>query len=194
MNFLSQNSETVPPLEVRIVDQDSSKDLQCGICLQILGNPKQCKNGHMFCSPCITAHLSKKEECPTCRCTLRESELARNLFVERHLRNLKIFCKYRYRLTTLPKSTNPDWIEDENGCVESFTTETVIEHEKLCPFGFVPCKYSLKCEGIRRKTLLKHEQVCPFRPLECVHCKTAIEFSKMEVGFSCSSKKFSFPI
>ena len=44
-----------PSLEVLILDLQLAKDLQCGICLQILNDPRQCQNGHLFCFPCITS-------------------------------------------------------------------------------------------------------------------------------------------
>lgn len=73
------------PTESLIVDQESAKELQCGICLQLLNKPRQCKNGHLFCLHCISQCLEKGHECPSCRCSLKMEELARSLFVEKRI-------------------------------------------------------------------------------------------------------------
>lgn len=75
------------PTESLIVDQESAKELQCGICLQLLNKPRQCKNGHLFCLHCISQCLEKGHECPSCRCSLKMEELARSLFVEKRIFN-----------------------------------------------------------------------------------------------------------
>lgn len=159
-----------------IVDQDAAKELQCAICLQILNKPRQCKNGHLFCLTCITKCLSKNPECPSCRCRLTEEALARSLFVERHIRNLKVFCKYHFKWSEEAK----DWEEDEQGCPHVLTLETRVTHEQKCGFAPVNCKYSPLCGKQRRMSLDAHEVSCPFRPLECTHCKKDIQFCNME--------------
>ncbi len=110
-----------------IVDQDAAKELQCGICLQILNKPRQCKNGHLFCLSCILKSISKNTECPSCRCRLTEENLSRSLFVERHIRNLKVFCKYHFKWNEELK----DWDEDEQGCPQVLTLETRVAHEQV---------------------------------------------------------------
>lgn len=63
---------TSVPADVLIVDQEAAKELQCGICLQLVRVPRQCKNGHLFCMECIAQSLERKSyECPVCRCVLR---------------------------------------------------------------------------------------------------------------------------
>eukprot|EP01116_Phalansterium_solitarium_P003360 TRINITY_DN14178_c0_g1_i1.p1 TRINITY_DN14178_c0_g1~~TRINITY_DN14178_c0_g1_i1.p1 ORF type:complete len:464 (-),score=143.66 TRINITY_DN14178_c0_g1_i1:534-1814(-) len=166
------------PLETLIVEKDLSKELICGICLQILTSPKQCKNGHLFCQSCILMHIEKTPECPSCRCELKEATLARSLFVERHLRTLKLHCKFHFSWD----EERREFIADpDSGCNEVLTLEAASEHEKDCGYALVHCRYApSKCERMRKHSVDKHELVCPHRPLDCVHCKLAIETTKMD--------------
>src|SRR5689334_20102731 len=69
-----------PPLETLIVDGESAEELMCNICLEVLENPRQCRNGHLFCMECITPALALTPECPICRTALTEPTLARYIF------------------------------------------------------------------------------------------------------------------
>jgi hypothetical protein len=66
-----------PPLESLIVDADAARELMCNICLHLLEKPRQCQNGHLFCTDCIVPYLKRSSECPTCRCPLTEATLCR---------------------------------------------------------------------------------------------------------------------
>ena len=169
-----------PPLQYDnlIIDQSAAKELQCGICLQLINKPRQCKNGHLFCLVCITKCISKNPECPTCRCKLDEETLARSLFVERHIRNLKVYCQYHFKFSEELK----DWDEDEQGCPAILTLETRAAHEAKCGYALVSCKFSSSCGKQRRMNQEAHESSCPYRPLDCKHCKKDIQFCHMEVS------------
>jgi len=159
------------PIETLIIDQELTKELQCGICLQLLNTPRQCQNGHLFDLSCITTSLKKNKQCPICRCSLTTKELSRSLFVEKHIRNLKVHCKYHFKKgesltilttstsTTINNSTNEkstssssslgsfqdydEWIIDENGCNHISTFENLESHQSSCEYGFDQCKYSI---------------------------------------------------
>lgn len=108
-----------PQWEQLVIDQELAKELSCGICLQLLSKPRQCTNGHLFCHECIIASLEKRPECPTCRCHMSDAEniarfalspsrcphrgARRNLIVEKHLRELKLYCRHSFS----PDPTNP---------------------------------------------------------------------------------------
>lgn len=175
----SDNKGSIPiPFETLLVSEEKdNKDIQCGICLNILSAPKQCKNGHIFCQECILHYIQNvKSECPVCRDHLTEATLGRNLLLEKHLRLLKVHCKYHF----CRDEENKDWISDKEGCPEICHYESLLQHERECGYGFVRCKFSTKCDGVRRKDLAKHEQECPFRPSECSHCSTPVEVNKMD--------------
>lgn len=165
------------PLEILVVDEESAKELSCGICLQILNKPKQCKNGHLFCGQCIVKYVEKKPECPQCRCVLKEGDLSRSLFVERHIRQLNVFCRYHFTL----EENRKEWVEDIEGCSETVRLEDLSKHEKQCGYASTMCPYSSQCERLRKKDVKRHERVCPFRPTECQYCKLPIESKQMEV-------------
>eukprot|EP01112_Ceratiomyxa_fruticulosa_P022670 TRINITY_DN838_c0_g1_i4.p1 TRINITY_DN838_c0_g1~~TRINITY_DN838_c0_g1_i4.p1 ORF type:complete len:552 (+),score=88.26 TRINITY_DN838_c0_g1_i4:182-1837(+) len=117
------------PLDLLIVDQETAKELQCGICLQLLSKPRQCKNGHLFCEACIRQSLDRNQECPSCRLPLKLEELARSLFVEKHIRNLKIWCKYHfhqpYPTPPTPSSTPPPAQSSSSSSSSSSTSGSV---------------------------------------------------------------------
>ncbi|KAL6044324.1 RGS-containing protein kinase RCK1 [Balamuthia mandrillaris] len=167
------------PFDNLIVDQEAAKDVQCGICLQILNKPRQCRNGHLFCLSCIVRSISKNPECPTCRCRLEEEHLARSLFVEKHIRNLKVFCKYHFKLRDEGQSFM-EWIEDEDGCQEVLTLENRVSHEQKCGFAAVSCKYDSSCGRQRRKFIDQHEASCPFRPIQCDFCTKSVQHCHAE--------------
>lgn len=176
----AESTGTTPiPVDALVVDAEDIKELTCGICLQILSKPHQCKNGHLFCKDCISMQILNSPECPQCRCTLRQEDLGHCLYAERHVQQLKVWCKHHVRRAE-DQITGECWETDEDGCNAIFPLETVSQHEKNCGYAFVSCKYSAKCERIRKKDIAKHEETCKFRPLECPHCKQLVESSKME--------------
>lgn len=64
-----------PPLEVLVAQLEDvvNKGLTCPICLAILKDPRQCMNGHLFCSECIYRYIKENPYCPTCRCFLNSN-------------------------------------------------------------------------------------------------------------------------
>jgi hypothetical protein len=173
-DFFMEHPNSIP-LELRIVDQDAAKELQCGICLQLLNNPRQCKNGHLFCMDCISQSLEKNRECPQCRCPLRIEELARSLFVERHLRILKVYCRHHFAY-----NEDGGWYPAVYGCNETLSQETAHNHESTCGYALVLCKYSSACGKLRKAHLDEHEKSCPYRPETCSHCNADIQYNNME--------------
>jgi hypothetical protein len=118
---------------------DSARELTCAICLQLLSNPQQCKNGHLFCCSCISQYIERNPECPHCRCSLKENELSRSLFVEKHIQLLRVWCKYHFK----NESNNiDDWSEDSEGCPQNFPLENAAKHERTCKFSWGFCKYT----------------------------------------------------
>ena len=157
-----------PVWEQRIVDEDLAKELTCSICLQLLCEPRQCKNGHLFCSACILQSIEKRAECPQCRCTLREKSLSRSLFVERSLRTLQIYCPNHF-------------LDEDTVCEEMLTLETRIAHERECGFAQVVCQYSPSCGKIRRSDMEDHKAVCEYRPVTCHLCGVGVQSCYSEV-------------
>mmetsp|Transcript_15517 Transcript_15517/g.60691 ORF Transcript_15517/g.60691 Transcript_15517/m.60691 type:complete len:527 (-) Transcript_15517:32-1612(-) len=102
------------PVEERLVSCAQVTELQCGICLDLLNDPCQCINGHLFCMTCILECIERKAECPQCRCQLSESSLSKSLFVRKFIDDLDVRCRYYYKQpfseTVIP---NPDSCSDD---------------------------------------------------------------------------------
>ena len=64
----------------------------CGICLETLNDPVQCKRGHVFCRECIVEALTKCEECPSCREKLTEATLGDCLFAKQQIASREVYC------------------------------------------------------------------------------------------------------
>lgn len=84
-----------PPGEILLLDQHLAKDLTCGICLQVISEPRQCSNGHLFCYECLQRSILATSSCPTCRCKLTEETISRSLIAEKQLRSCIVWCKVR---------------------------------------------------------------------------------------------------
>jgi hypothetical protein len=65
---------------------------KCGICLEILNNPHQCKNGHCACFNCLKTSLKISENCPTCKIPLNTNTMSRNLMLNQLINGLDLKC------------------------------------------------------------------------------------------------------
>jgi len=53
------------------VQKAASSELECGICLQLLSEPRITPCAHIFCAACIQRSMEAKSECPQCRAPIR---------------------------------------------------------------------------------------------------------------------------
>lgn len=53
------------------VQRAASSELECGICLQLLSEPRVTPCAHIFCAACIQRSIEAKAECPQCRAPVR---------------------------------------------------------------------------------------------------------------------------
>ena len=80
------------------IEKHTFEDItRCGICFCIAG-PKctMCSEGHVFCSDCIDASLSRtrKKLCPTCRCLLDENSKIRPRTYELLVARIREKCEF----------------------------------------------------------------------------------------------------
>lgn len=61
---------------VREAEAASPGELECGICLQAVRNPRFTPCAHIFCAGCIRQSLTLAESCPTCRARVSPSHLS----------------------------------------------------------------------------------------------------------------------
>lgn len=73
-------------------NKDGMGSFDCGICLETLNDPVQCKRGHAFCRECIVEALTKCEECPSCREKLTEDTLSDCLFAKQQIASRQVYC------------------------------------------------------------------------------------------------------
>lgn len=177
-------------VESLIINQDEVKELQCGICLQLLNKPRQCTNGHLFCFVCILQAMEKNMSCPTCRVSMTHDTLARSIFVEKYILNLKMRCKYYFTYDDASRQ----WVEDPEGCKQVITLENRLAHERDCGFAPIACKFDRSCGMHRRRTIEEHERICPWRPVPCKHCHNDIKFRLLEDHYAeCPSVPLACP-
>src|ERR1700710_322235 len=69
-----------------------SDDLVYILCLGILNDPQQCKNGHLFCKHCILKSVLTLKKCPTCKLKLYVKDLSSCLLAKTMIENLQVRC------------------------------------------------------------------------------------------------------
>lgn len=69
---------------------ERSDDLCCGLCLDVLKDPLQCKNGHMYCASCIKNAFKFQLKCPTCSVATSLQEMSECLYVKNKISELKV--------------------------------------------------------------------------------------------------------
>ena len=133
-----------------------SENFKCAICLNILNNPKGCRNNqHYFCFGCIGEHLKNSHTCPECMEELTPATLVQPPRVLLNcISELRIKCSYSSR-----------------GCLEYVKLGNLQTHVDQC--GFAPAKCGNEgcgaevneCEKVRHET-----ELCKFRKVECYGC------------------------
>ncbi len=68
------------------------EDFICGICLNVLKDPSQCQNGHMFCFSCINQAMKTRQLCPCCNIPLYFQSLSYCLTVRNLIDKLTVKC------------------------------------------------------------------------------------------------------
>ncbi len=128
--------------------------LLCGICYQVLKEPRLCKDGeHCFCLSCISQHLNESHTCPVCRKNLTPETLVHpQRYLKENLGELQIKCDYI-----------------ERGCPDHIQLGNLQDHVNNCGFAPVTCE---KCEmQINRKDKDNHEKsFCQLGAAKCQDC------------------------
>ena len=68
------------------------EELLCGICTNVLLEPKSCKEGRTFCDVCITTWLARKKSCPLDRKKLEKKDLTNVRIVANMIDKMEVRC------------------------------------------------------------------------------------------------------
>ena len=133
-----------------------SENFKCSICLNVLNNPKSCRNNqHYFCSGCIDEHLKNSLKCPECMEELTPETLVQPPRVLQNcILELRIKCVYSQR-----------------GCSEYVQLGRLQNHADECGFAPAQCENEGCGAEVNRGEKVRHEtELCKFRKVECYGC------------------------
>ncbi len=136
-------------LELCVIGFLGGDFLNCVLCLGVLQDPKQCRNGHNFCNSCILSALKSKKECPCCKVEMPSgSQLVTNLLAK----NLTAALRYRCRTSQL--RTQCSWIGASLKDRQDHITVCPFEVIKYCAYfhqSVPPCCGWKQCVGIVKR-------------------------------------------
>ena len=141
------------------------RNFYCPICLNVLKDPVQCRNQHLFCSPCIKRHLEQRSQtCPTCREELTAETLVQPRIVINLLSALKIGCDFAAR-----------------GCRQLVELEFLKRHVAHCGYSPTKCEND-GCSMIINKIDKEHHENndCGFRKVKCEECGEEVLYKKFK--------------
>jgi hypothetical protein len=139
---------------------DVCSDYICTVCLDVLNDPYQCRNGHLNCKECWNDLILKSgsRSCTLCRATVMNmSDLSKCLLVNKQIAALHVKC---------------DCLDNVNvnhaGCQ---WTGTLSEREvRQCEYLFAQCTHDGCQQKVKIESLKFHIVHCPKRPKKCVNC------------------------
>ena len=135
----------------------------CSICLEILRNPRQCPNGHVYCYDCIFQCMDHKKECPSCKCYLPEEVLANSLFARNMIGEMQVKCPTTVKESCVKSDLHCSWVGSINDLDDH------LNHS--CVSSIVPCS-NVKCAVVvPRGNLVNHIASCAYSTLICPLCQ-----------------------
>lgn len=143
-------------LDVDLFEESVGDEFLCKLCRKVLLNPIVAGCAHVFCEPCLLRRIKSKTgkaQCPTCTSVLDpDAFLTSSIEFKLRLLNLKVRCSHN--------------------CGESFALGDLPDHDEVCPYTPVQCKFRNKgCKKtVRRSDLQKHLDECECRTVQCEAC------------------------
>ncbi len=86
--------------EVSWFVEPPSVDLLCGICLDVLNMPRNCKYGHQYCEACLLFHLNISNKCPECRTYISKRNLKTTIkhkVIIKKIMKLRVKCNCHHK-------------------------------------------------------------------------------------------------
>lgn len=149
----------------------SPEDLKCGICLEILNDPKQCPPGRTFPSTCLTEHLKKSDKCPF---NCAAEPVAQNLIARKWIDHLEVYCQFHFHCQ------NETWEVNKQGCDFIGTFGDISTHETNCLFAILRCQFC--AQNFTAPKLPGHSENCPSKPIPCNLCNKQIMQKELQVS------------
>ena len=162
--------------EEELFQSPVSANFKCSICLNVLNNPKSCRNNqHYFCSGCIDEHLKNSRTCPQCM-----EELTPETLIQppRVLLN----CILELRIKCL---------HSQRGCPKYVQLGRLQNHADECGFAPAQCENEGCGAEVNRDEKVRHEtEFCKFRKVECYGCEELKkEIQELRKGQEEANKK-----
>lgn len=162
--------------------EQPSDEFICGLCLDVLNNPHQCRNGHCFCYGCVCSALAVQKVCPICKCSMTVESMHGNLLIRNLIEKTNVKCEnegcdWTGALHKLDNHLSNDCdyrllICTNDGCsllLPKLQIEAHIKDE--CPYRKIVCEFCSK--ALKSEDFSDHLDVCELRPIVC-RCKLTL--------------------
>jgi hypothetical protein len=144
--------------DVRVLASDADKEqLSCPICMEVVDQPRACRDGHLFCKSCIEEWLQRNRGCPANRANMELRDLVVPPLIRELTGRLLVACVN----------------EGREGCVWRGSFDDLEGHVKVCPFRKLACRWCANIDTVART--VAHELRCERRPVRCPHCVLEVQ-------------------
>jgi hypothetical protein len=143
----------------------------CPICLYVLKDPVQCKEGHAFCGDCS----SRLRQCACCRINLIPGGLTRNLIARDSIQELEVRCSTIY-------NSSETCIKTNNCCSWLGKLKDQDKHLQLtCSFVLITCSYRECNAKVRQIDAPSHRFKCGNKLSRCEFCHKVTKRKSLQV-------------
>jgi len=177
-------------MDTREFIETPDEELKCGICKEVLVEPRCCREGHFFCRKCIMAWLATKRTCPIGRQRLLSIQLARGRLAERMIEKLRVRCRNAAfdedgetssvaegeAAGAAGSGANRRAEKKQKRCVWTGLVSHRSAHFRVCAFETVGCPHAGCKARMDRRHLESHRTTCPFREERCAKCRATFVF------------------
>lgn len=126
--------------------------------MDMLKEPRQCQNGHLFCLLCISESLKFRKNCPICNCII--DSLSRNDHLERILDEKIVRC---CKIDPVPQDC----------CQWSGYEHDYEFHSNRCQYKELKCQ-NIGCDATpQRRYYGRHLERCPKKTFNCSFCDSS---------------------
>ena len=174
------------------------EDFECTICLGIIKNAMRSPCGHIFCSVCITKHLTNQNNCPVCRDKLEIGKCWKNPEIDNRIKYSIIACESCNKQVKLAK-----YDSHMAKCTTYQSKLKVMREESLSKTNLTkvdknrstfPCPYCT-VSNLTNSDLIEHVQrnhAGDNTPIVCPICAVQPWGNSSQVSYYSNSKKGPF--